>query len=423
MIYLGFLTTAVSVHKEEFIIHRFAYIVIAGLLVYFLITKKLFLHKYIIFGLLSLLGLSLISVILNKASLFLVIRTFVGLLAIQIALFSYFKFYNYDYKVMLRHYIIIALILSYIGIFQEISYLTGFIPGYDFSWFLPSLRGHLLEDLVGSGPVMRITSLCGEPGYLAPSLIPAGFITLHNLINDRCDHINKVEGVVVLIAILLTFSAIGYIGILISLLYNINWHTLRKHKFIIVGFSTLLIILIYKVDYFQSRVDGIYRSLYDTDNFTGQENVSSLIVVINYKISVDNFIKHPLIGSGLDSFKIVSNNSLDYMNLDVGFVSFIKHMDGVDMRFEDGSMMYFRILTELGLVGIIIIGWFLYNNKINIKDNNVSILQDMCLVYFIVYGLRTGQYIRFELWYFIGLYYCMKKYYGMNHDDRKYCIQ
>jgi hypothetical protein len=34
----------------------------------------------------------------------------------------------------------------------------------------------------------------------------------------------------------------------------------------------------------------------------------------------------------------------------------------------------------------------------------------MCIVLILCYSLRTGQYIRFELWYFIALYFCLKRH-------------
>jgi hypothetical protein len=137
-------------------------------------------------------------------------------------------------------------------------------------------------------------------------------------------------------------------------------------------------------------------------------------MAVNYNIAKDNFIKRPLIGSGFDSYQIVSKESLKTMPLNKGLRKFIMWMDPKNMRYEDGSTMYFRLITELGLFGICSVIWFLYVNKVKDKKTDYRLLQNMCIVFFLTYSLRTGQYIRFELWYFIGFYYCIKKYYDMS---------
>jgi hypothetical protein len=415
MVYLGFLTTGVAVPKEAFFIHRFSFVVIVALLLYFILARTILLHKNIIIAFLVLLLLSFVSVFKGNATSYLVIRTFIGLIVVQVALFSYFKYYNFSYEIIIKHYIKIALILSYIGIFQEISYLIGFVPGYDYSWFLPVLRGQPVEDIAGSGPIMRITSLCGEPGYLAPTLMPAGFLAIHNLLSGCDKYIKRAEGILILIALTLTFSTIGYIGMVISLMFNFKRNMYKKVNVVVAGLIISLLLVMSNISYFSSRAYGIWSSLIDRENLTGHENVSSLIAAVNYKITIDNISKNPIIGSGFDSFNKVSQKSLERIELDTGLRNFIGYMDIKDMRFDDGSTMYFRVITELGLIGVIFVIIFLYNNKVKNKNTDIALLQNMCILYFLTYCLRTGQYIRFELWYFIGFYYCLKKSYCMNN--------
>lgn len=417
MIYLGFLTTAISVPKGVFIIHRFAYVIIVILMSFFFVKKKLVINRQITLFFLLLLLFSFISVFKENASVYLVFRSFAGLLAIHMVLFSYFKFYNYDYQKIFRHYIIIALISSYVGIFQEISYLAGFVPGYDFSWFLIGLRTQVIEDMSGGGPIMRISSLFSEPGYLAAALTPAGFLAIHNLITGSRTYLKRMEAFFILVALMLTFSSLGYSGMILSLLFNLNWRILKKAFIPVVFMFILIFIVMSNIAFFQSRVSGIWSSLVEDDSLTGYENASSLIIAVNYNIAKDNFLKRPLIGSGFDSYQIVSQESIETMYMNDSLRNFIGWMDPKDMMYEDGGTMYFRVITEFGLFGICSVLWFVYVNKVKEVKTDYSLLQKMCIVFFLTYSLRTGQYIRFELWYFIGFYYCIKKYYDMNKQN------
>jgi hypothetical protein len=409
IVYLGFLTTTIAVPKDAFFIHRFAYINVTAALVFFFVTRKIVINKQFITILFSFLVLSLISAYQENADYYFAVRAFAGVLAMQIALFSYFKYFNYDYKKILRHYIILALLISYVAIFQEVSCLVDFRPGYDLSWLAIAMQAPQ-EFVVMGGNFIRVNSLFTECGYFAAALSPAVFLAIHNLLTGSRNYIKRFEAVIVIIALIFTFSTIGYVAFIISLLFNLlNKITITT----VIKFVVLTALILFAMSYniaFQSRMEGILGAFVRYD-LTGYENASSLIARVNYEIAKDNFIKYPVLGSGFDSFKIVSQQSLISMSGADGIGNFLSIMEPQDMTYEDGSTMYFKVITEFGLLGVCAILWFLYANKVPAQKADLKILQYMCLVFFLTYSFRTGQYIRFELWYFIGLYYCLNKYY------------
>jgi hypothetical protein len=409
IVYLGFLTTTISVPKDSFFIHRFAYINVTAALVFFFVTRKIVINKQFISILFSFLVFSLMSAYQENADYYFVIRAFAGVLALQIAVFSYFEYYNYDYKKILRHYIIIALLLSYVAVFQEVSCLVGFRSGYDFSWFLMAMSVPEEFVLMG-GNFIRVNSLFTESGYFAAALSPAVFLAIHNLLTGSRNYINRIEAVIVIIAIICTFSTVGYVAVIFSLIFNvikkITIYTVMKFVLFV---ALLLFVMSYNID-FKSRVEGILGAFVRYD-LTGYENVSSLIVRVNYIIAKDNFLKRPVLGSGFDSYKLVSQKTSETLSWDSGLLTFLGWMDPENMNYEDGSTMYFKVITEFGLLGVCAILWFLYANRVPAQRTDLKILQYMCLVFFLTYSFRTGQYIRFELWYFIGFYYCLNKYY------------
>jgi hypothetical protein len=409
-VYLGFLTTAISVPAAEALFHRFAYVVYLVLFLYFALRKALVLNKQVTFGLLLLLAFSFISVAKGLVDPLRVLRSFSGLMLLQLGLFSYFAYYDYDYRRVFRHYLIIARLVAAVGLFQEVSYIIHFEPGWDLSWlFIGQLNRETLEDLSRGGPLMRISSFFSEPGYLAAALSPAVFLAINCFATGNRTFFTRAQALLVLCAMFLTFSFIGYCGVAISLMFHLHWRQWRRALLPMLVIGAVGWWVVSSVDFFRSRAEGLWISVV-TQEVTGSENASSLIYAMNGEIARQNLLERPLTGSGYDSFMATALGALDRMGLPDGFLKFVSSQDVETLMFADGSTMYFRVLTEFGLVGAALILLFFYVYRVRGPDPECKLLQKMCIVFLLTYSLRTGQYIRFELWYFIALYCCLKQY-------------
>jgi hypothetical protein len=381
-----------------------------ALFLYFLYRKALVINWRVTGGLVLLLAFSFVSVANGLNDPLRVLRSFSGLMLLQLGLFSYFAYYGYDYRRLFRHYLVIARLSAAVGVFQEISFLVGFEPGWDLSWLMiGQLSRETLEDLSRGGPLMRISSFFSEPGYLAAALSPAGFLAVNCLSTGNRTYFTRLQSLLVLCALFFTFSTIGYCGIAISLLFNLHRKHWKRALLSLAVIGTVGWWSVTSVEFFRSRFEGLWISVV-TQEATGSENASSLIYAINGEITRQNLLARPLIGSGYDSFMPTAIAALDRMGLPDGFLRFISSQDTDSVNFADGSNMYFRVLTEFGLIGTALICLFFYVHRAKGENGEPRLLQKMCCVFYLTYGLRTGQYIRFELWYFIALYCCIWQY-------------
>lgn len=401
LIYLAFLTSSIAIKLSYSLVLRSTYLVIILAVLYYASMRKLVFNKQITLFLGLAATVSFVSVVQGTASTAEICKNFIALSVISSMVYSYFKFHDFNVKEIMHHYLRIALIASSLAIVQQFFYLVGFAPGYDMSWFFIGAA-----EITSSGPFMRVPSFFTEPGYLAVSLTPALFLAINNFITGSKLYLNKTQSLIILIAFIFTFSALGYVGLLFSILFNLS---LRKRSFLVGLVSLVLLIMsISKIDETKSRFVGMYSLLFE--DLTGSENMSSLIMYNNFNITKDNFLKKPFIGSGFDSYQHVSQISLSTMFIEPGLERFIGFMDPKDMNYRDASTMYFRIATEFGIFGYLMFFYFLYTNRVKSDFSDLTLLQGMCVVFFITYGLRTGQYIRFELWYFIAFYYSVYRY-------------
>ena len=387
-----------------------------GLFLYFALQRALVINRHVTIGLGLLLAFSFVSVAKGLADPLLVLRSFSGLMLLQLVQFSYFAYYNYDYGRLFRHYVVIAQVVAAVGLIQEASYVVGFQPGWDLSWLLIGQLDHdTLLSLSGGGPIMRISSFFSEPGYLAAALSPAGFLAVNRIAVGNKTYFTRAQAIVVLCALFLTFSSIGYCGIGLSVIFHLHRRHIKRALIPLVACAAVGWWAVSSVDFFRSRAEGLWSALV-IQEVTGFENASALTYAMNAEITRQNVMERPLIGSGYDSFMATALGTLDQMGLPDGFLNFISAQDLGDLNFADGMTMYFRVLTEFGLVGVALILALFYVYRVSAADPERRLLQNMCIVFFLTYGLRTGQYIRFELWYFVALYCCIKQYEGVTRS-------
>jgi hypothetical protein len=358
--------------------------------------------------------LSLVSVLRGEVPLSAVLVASVGLFAYSSVLSSYFKVHGFDLYKVFPHYIRIAMIASCLAIAQQLFYLIGFVPGYNLSWLFIGAQSYTT-----SGPLMRVYSCFTEPGYYAAAVAPAVFLAVKRLATGYSAFLGKTQAVIIVLGIVCSFAGLGYLCLFLSVILSVRFR-LRSVLVFIVLFAFLVLIFRHSPS-IASRVDGVLSVA--EGSITGYENTSVLIIRANYVITKYCFLEHPFVGSGLGSSQYVSRSLLSHVYLEEGLERVLGYMDPKDMGFDDASTIYFKITRELGIFGWIAVLWFLLANRIKNKCAEGILLQRMCFVFFAVYSLRTGQYNRFELWYFIFLYAWIKRFYdrrierGLQADD------
>lgn len=409
MVYLGFLTTAISVPASSALIHRFAYVVYVALFTYLLARNSLVLHRKVTYLLVSLLLFSLYAASTGINELPTVAKTFSGLFLLHIALFSYFAYYKHNYRLLVGHYLTIAKLVAAVGIIQELSFLVGFEPGWNLSrLYIGQLNYEELVSQTASSSVMRISSFFSEPGYLAAGLSPAAYLAVNNFATGNKEYLKEAWSAVIIVALFFTLSTIGYIAIILSIAFNLRRKQLLRAIIPLIGITSVGWWAVTSVSFFQSRAEGLV-SILITQDATGYENASAILYAMNGEIARQNVLARPMIGSGFDSFKGTAMEALNSNSLPNAFQVYASAQPIEYLNFADGMTMYFRSITEFGLIGTGLIIFLFYRHRCNPINHQARILQNMCIVFFLTYSFRTGQYIRFELWYFIGMYFCIYK--------------
>ena len=303
--------------------------------------------------------------------------------------FYYFVYiyFNKDIIKIFNYYLKFCSFLILICLFQVFSFQIGFEPGFD----LRILFGLNKWSLVTQGGVfgIKISSFLTEPAQLAIVTIPIVFISLNNLIfNENYFIKNKFLNIILLISYISITSATGYIGILISLIIIAIRNKIYNIFLGLIPSLIILFVLYNNVSEFKIRVDAALELNKSIENNIRKDiaNTSTFTLYDNYVVTYKNFLKNPLIGSGIGSHEFAFNEfslTKKYFNLNV-FAN----------NSKDANSLFLRIVSETGLLGFIFLLFIVSKGVITLNIlNKVEYIVSISLLLIILLSLiRQGNY-------------------------------
>jgi len=308
------------------------------------------------------------------------------------------EFYEFNVERMFKLYLTWTYWTAVIAIVQFVAFKINFAPGYDFRWLL-NKGGHVIT----SDWNIRVNAIYLEPSQLGIMLGPAAFIALLNLLRRKHYHYEQYQNVIILVALYLSRSSTGYMGLFIAILIiGINFGYLSYLLlFVVVGLFASWG-LYNTVTEFRDRVDSSMGLWIEGDLSLKNVNSSSFVLYNNSHISWENLKEHPLFGSGLGSHP-VAYKKFSYTN--DGTKAWLK---GFEFNTADGKSMFLRLMSETGIVGVLFILFLIYTCFVGFsgdEDDKHWIISGALLVIIILYLFRQGNYFINGFPFFVWLYY------------------
>lgn len=294
---------------------------------------------------------------------------FLFLVLIPTYYLSFFTFFRDKFEEILFLYCKFCVILAIIGIVK--------LP-YDLS------QGEALH------------SIMLEPAHYCTVVFAGFFITF------REQRFPRYYYKIILVSILLTGSSLGFIGLGLSIILYAKRISIMK-----IIYSTFLVLLLGGVMYFnfspfRMRFDDTISSSQSGD--LSKANLSTYALLSNFYVSSKSFASNPLIGNGIGSHL---NSRALYLK-DVEGVQVFEDMGMDHLNAQDAGSLFSRLMSELGLVGIIGVFYFIWkfyvsNNKKDELSYNTIVSRGIVL-YFFAKLFREGHYFSPEMYFFVFLY-------------------
>jgi hypothetical protein len=240
----------------------------------------------------------------------------------------------------------------------------------------------------------RAKGLLGEPAHFTGIMLPA---FLYYVFNFKT---YKAKSITLIMAFLLSFSSVGYLGVLVGILMlsrRINIFAITA----LLGLSVLLGVIIYSTsDMVKLRVDDTL-SVFGTIDVS-EVNLSTYALASNFYVTEMVLKSNPFLGHGIGSHPISHDK---YIYGLTGVESFTTSTE-FEFNKEDANSLLLRILSEMGILGAIGVFYFLIKNY-TAKDGFYQISRALIL-YFIYKLLREGHYFSPEMYFFVFTYYFIK---------------
>ena len=387
------------------------YPVIPPLIIIFLFKYKV-INVYILALSVLLLGMGIVQVVMGNNSFGLLTKIWIGILIHYLYYYYLLKHYNFNYVLIFKKYIQACCFLSWIAMIQLVSWLLNFQPGYNFTWLLPNVHNALRP-----GDKFRAQSLLTEPSTLGTHLIPVVFLGLCLFIFPKMkgNFITKKQSIICFIGFLLAVSSTGFFGLGIGfVIIAISRGNVKQlTSGLIIGVLTFLLLFTFS-DAFQMRLINFVGLIFTSElNYKeiGSTDTSNFVLFNNGWVAVKNIYNHPLTGTGLGSHPFAYDNYS--LTRDLGLANSY-YATSMELNKEDAGSLFFRIMSETGLFGLVLLFYFLIRYAfISLKNDDEYqnwLVSNASLVIIFTCLLRAGHYFLLGIpLFFIIFYYTGKQ--------------
>ena len=325
--------------------------------------------------------------------------------------FAYFlRHEQYDIVEIFRKYCNVSKIVAIIGFVQVALFAVGagdlFLKVFPFD----------------SNISTRLQSVTLEPSFIAYTLCPVVFLSLYNLFNRRRLMFGYTWSLLFVLAYLLTISAVAMVALVfVFLVLYFNPFTLNRALMVVAIFSVMagLVVLVYEtVPNIRLRIDDTLYAL--SNDITKEEvylnvNLSTYALLSNLYVTEHAVASAPLLGSGVGTYELAYDNILP------------EHMKAYwTLNRSDANSMAFRLMVETGIIGFLVVIYFLYRFRIkrlvtwSIEKEILWIINNGILIMILLWLVRSGHYSIHGRILFVLMYYYSYQYFYNDGKENGY---
>lgn len=444
MLLIPFIDFIWDIHIENYPDIRFVYFIYLAYFFTYIknfVTISFFLQFITEFRLLFLtvLGiflLSLYNIYAGNTTPVLFLKQFIVVSFISFTSFMFIYNNRNDLNYIINLYLKISFVFACIAVFQEIFYIIGFEYLYNFSYLMFNP-----QQAYGTGFFIRASSFCAEPPMFAFALIPATFISLYCYITGNFKILSKVKSLIIITAMIFTYSAIGYFSLLLSVIILLLWcfNNIKIKNFILILFLSIFLFSLGGNEIVSRITDVITLQQNDIKKYTfrtvtkdenkkgkiyiekGENNVnsSSYLLMVHFKRTLDDFYENPILGKGLGAYTYTKNSIKLKKYALANFPSW------VPFRLDGSTSLIFKIVVEFGLAGIIMLfvilfKYYIFDFKYINKFNYFITINNAMLVYIVFILIRMPFYFCNGLWIFVWLYIFSKQQFLKENNNENF---
>ena len=245
------------------------------------------------------------------------------------------------------------------------------------------------------GTFMPVQGIMREPAHFASVVLPAVIYYTANAFSGRGD---KKEAFVTFLAVALSRSATGFLGLMLGLAL-----LLKNRRMSLLAIPLAISLLgagLYAFEpHFRLRVDDTFKAAGELD-VTGV-NLSTYALLSNAYVSASVLQQNPVFGWGLGAHRFAHDLFIGDLP---GSETWGEYME---TNKNDANSLLLRTASELGLIGLLAEFFFIVKFFVR-GDSERSVLSCAILTYFATKLMREGHWFSPEMYFFVWLYVMLK---------------
>jgi hypothetical protein len=361
--------SAVVVIRVPFSIRLFDAIMLVNLPLMSLFVNLARVPRWILALLVYLAASGCVGVLNGTDTVPLVAKEFLGISVSVLYFYFFFKLIRNDFERAFRTYARIAYWFAIIG-----------FP----LWALACAQAQGFE---------RLKSLTPEPAAFCTLVLPAYYWYAHEYFASRR---YAAQVVVFTLAMALSVSSLGYISVAFGMVLLLSGR--RRHLIAVPIVVCGLLLLAYALSpFFRLRMDDTVLAA--TTGDVGGSNLSTYALISNVLVTEQVFKESPLIGNGLGSHPVSHARLIgDVPGTDAYAASGMESLNA-----PDAASLGLRTLSELGIVGLSVLLYFLVHFHVGGRGQP-AVISKAILVCFFLKLIRVGLYFPPEQFFFAFIY-------------------
>jgi O-antigen ligase len=357
--------------------------------------KGVYLPRAFTAGFLVLIAASVFNIFQGKDQFPLLLKQIIGIYLNAVLFYMILKANDWDVRPLFKMYLAFCIPLGYFAIVQEVAFMLGIEPIYNLRWLFPEYGVAISGDVF-----LRARTIMPEPAYFGLAMTPAFFAAAHSLLDHKNRWLSPMNSLAVMGGVACSFSSIGYMGVGVCLiLLMINLKKFRYLILICTVLPVLGIVAYNTVDDFRTRIDATLNYM-DKSETLDDLNLSSFALFSNMHVAFMSFKENPLVGSGLGSHKVSYDRHIgQVVDLDKSKSLLNK---------EDANSLFFRLISETGLVGTALFFLFLFKFHISKgadPTDSMWVINNAIMAFLILRLIRFGHYFDLGFFLFFWMYF------------------
>lgn len=362
--------------------------------------KAYHLFNIIISSVISFYGIVFLKKNYFNQVLFFFLFIFLTFISLQISNFKSIIFFYYFFVAIFSSLVIIEIISfkKIIKLYCDLCLVLAIYGIYEYINPFETLE-------FGSQLESRLNSIFKEPSHFGL------FVTPSIVYYYRSVEKSFIKVALILSSIIFTFSFSTYILISIMIIFYILYFLHNKSKFLFFSFLFFTIIIFFVIlnvnlNNFSERYYISLLDLFDLNSINHNRNLTLWSIITSIKVNIHSIVPFPF-GIGLGNFNFGYNNFLkDFLYEYNFFYGPSKNIYGQESIFwfsktigfnEHGHSLLFRIISELGIFGILFLILFIISPIFIIKKK-----EKFFFIYLIVFLLIFGKFLKISSYFIFG---------------------